>query len=189
MEGYLAEIRYFAPNFAPRYWMLCQGQLLAIATNTALFSLLGTTYGGDGRTTFGLPDFRGRTGVGTGQLAGGSFYSLGEITGTETVTLNSGQLPAHTHPVVSTNLTGNVVVRAVGDDGTVDVPSGTYFASANGANIYNAAADSTGGPMPVTLTGQPTIATSGGSQPHENRMPFLAINVVICTQGIFPSRN
>src|ERR1044071_8904078 len=143
MEGYLAEIRMFAATFSPKNWAYCQGQLLAIATNQALFSLLGTTYGGDGRTTFGLPDFRGRIATGTGQMAGGSFYSLGEITGTETVTLNSTQLPAHNHAVLSTALTGPVSVRAVGDDGATDNPAGAYFASANGANIYNANADST----------------------------------------------
>jgi microcystin-dependent protein len=189
MEGYLAEIRMFAPPFSPKYWAYCQGQLLAIATNQALFSLLGTTYGGDGRTTFGLPDFRGRIGTGTGQMAGGSYYSLGEITGTENVALVSSQLPAHNHNVVTTALTGPVSVKAVSDDGTVDNPAGAFFASANGANIYNPNADSTTGAWPIAVTGTPTIATTGGNQPHENRMPYLAMNIIICLQGIFPSRN
>lgn len=190
MEGYIAEIRMFAATFSPKNWAYCQGQLLAIATNQALFSLLGTTYGGDGRTTFGLPDFRSRIATGTGQLSGGSYYTLGQITGTETVALSSSQIPAHNHTVLNTALTGAVTVQAVADSGNTDSPGGNYFASANGgANIYNANNNAAGGAWPITVTGQPTIATTGGNQPHENRMPYLAMNIIICMYGIFPSRN
>lgn len=188
MEGYLAEIRFFAPNFAPRYWMLCQGQLLAIATNQALFSLLGTTYGGDGRTTFGLPDFRSRVPVGTGQGAGLSNYVLGQIGGSETVTLGIPQIPAHTHSVSNINLTANLTFSCYSDAGTTDNPVGNYYAIAPNS-IYNITPNAVMGANPVTVTGSASLGNTGGSQPHTNVMPSLGINTIICTQGIFPSRN
>jgi len=161
-----------AINFAPRGWMACQGQLMSISQNTALFSLLGTTYGGDGRTTFALPDLRGRTSM--GQSAG--TYPLGTQTGTEAVTLSVNELPGHTHMLSST-----VPVNTAA--GTTTSPTGGFFALAS--SQYGDSAD--GGNMAATLLNGKSDAT-GGSQPHENRMPYLVLNYFIATQGQFPIR-
>jgi microcystin-dependent protein len=172
MDPLLGEIRLMALNFPPRGWAFCQGQLMAISQNTALFSLLGTTYGGDGRTTFALPDLRGRTGMGQNPAT----YPLGTMTGTETVTLAPSAMPAHTHTLSST-------VPVSTTAGTATSPAGGFFAQA-GAQ-YGDSAD--GGNMAATLlNGSSTPA--GGSQPHENRMPFLVLNYCIALQGDFPIR-
>lgn len=176
-EGYIGEIRMFAGNFAPRGWMLCQGQLLPISTNTALFSLLGTTYGGDGRTTFALPDLRGRTPIGTGNGPALSPKTLGEIGGTETVTLIASQIPPHTHPLYVSSNTGstdtpasNEMIAAPANMGPNPVK--TYTASGNAVQLA---------PSSVGWN------TSSG-QPHDNMMPYTTINFIICTEGVFPSR-
>jgi microcystin-dependent protein len=178
MEGTIGEIRMFAGTFAPRNWAFCAGQLMAIAQNTALFSILGTTYGGNGQTTFALPDFRGRYAMGTGQGPGLTNRDLGEVAGTETVTLLQTQMPAHTHPIaVNQNL------------GTLSNPVNNYLAggqdaTANPIPTYaNAAGTGTGS---GNLNG---VSTVGGSQPHNNLPPYLGMNHIICLFGIFPSRN
>jgi microcystin-dependent protein len=173
MEGYLAQILFFAGNFAPRGWAFCQGQLLSIAQNTALFSLLGTTYGGNGQTTFALPDFRGRTAVGTGQGPGLSIISLGEVSGTETTTLNVNQLPAHTHALNAST--------AVGD---ASVPTNALLANTGALDKEYKAATTANTPMHTSA-----IGITGGSQPFSIRNPYLGMNYIICMEGIYPSRN
>jgi microcystin-dependent protein len=179
MEGYLAALMLFASNFAPRSWAFCQGQILSISQNTALFSLLGTTYGGNGQTTFALPDLRGRVAVGTGQGPGLSNVSLGEMSGEPTHTLITTEMPSHTH---------TITVRAVASAGTTNTPAaGNSLATLvdsrnNGLNVYSNAA-------PDTNLGSGTAGNTGGSQPHNNMQPYLGMNYIICLEGIFPSRN
>ncbi|MFN0216176.1 MAG: phage tail protein [Saprospiraceae bacterium] len=174
MEGTMASIMLFAADFAPKYWALCNGQILAINTNSALFSLLGTTYGGDGRTTFALPDFRGRTAIGSGNGAGRSGYVLGQKAGTPTVTLTTANLASHTHPATATLTATSAAPNT--DEGPGNILAGT--------NIYAAGANgSLGG-----VTAQPTGIT-GSSAPVDIQQPYLGMNYVICVQGIFPSRS
>ena len=168
-------------TFPPRGWLLCQGQLLAIQSNTALFALLGTQYGGDGRTTFALPDLRGRTHVGVGQGAGLSQYSQGAVTGTESVTLQSTEMPAHTHTV-------NPATMPVSSaPGSQTSPVNTYFAQAAGTPTPMQYGADTGGNMAADAVSGNSGLTGGGL-PHENRMPFLALEYCIATQGVFPQR-
>ena len=177
MDAFIGMIAMFGFNFPPRNWALCAGQLLPIAQNTALFSLLGTTYGGNGQTTFGLPDLRGRVPIGMGNGPGLSQRSLGEAGGTENVTLISTQMPAHNH-----------TMTASGDGPTQATASGASLASEvrGGVNpmpiIY-----ANGATTPVSMASATTQA--GGNQPHSNMQPYLAINYCIATQGIFPARN
>lgn len=180
-DPYLGTVTIFAGNFAPMSWKLCQGQLLSIAEYTALFSLLGTTYGGDGQTTFGLPDLRGRTAIHQGQGAGLSNYTLGEMGGTENTTMVSSQLPAHNH--ISMSITGN----PPGVSGTGNLSDPTNAVPANGGvSIYGTSGDGSG--MGVSNgTAQTPIA--GGSQPFNIISPILAMNYVIAVEGIYPSRN
>lgn len=180
MEGVLAYVTLFGGNFAPRSWAFCIGQIMPISQNTALFSLLGTTYGGNGTTTFGLPDLRGRAVVGAGQGPGLSPYSLGQLGGVETTTLNSNQLPAHLHVV---NVT---VTPASSTSATTNNPNnGIYAPEAGGALAYASAANAAEKPYPVPLNS----GITGGNQPFSNRNPFLALNYIICLQGVFPARN
>jgi microcystin-dependent protein len=179
MEGTIGEIRMFAGTFAPRGWAFCQSQLLAISQNTALFSILGTTYGGNGTTTFALPDFRGRTAVGTGQGPGLSNITLGEMAGTATQTLLSTQMPAHTHTG-----TANVVPTAaadgvLGSDATGRRMGPGTFYSASTDDLVNMAA------IPTNVT----IGIAGNSQPFSTMPPYLGMNYIICLQGIFPARD
>ena len=182
-EPFIAEIIMFGGNFAPRNWAYCDGQLLSVSSNTALFSLLGTTYGGDGRTTFGLPDLRGRTAIGPRQGPGLSNYRLGERGGVQSVTLTVAQMPSHGHTATATaTLSGT---NALGNSA---VPGGNTLASKGRTNIYSTNApdvDMHADSVNVTAS----VANTGGSQAHENRMPFLAINHIIALQGIYPSRN
>lgn len=166
----MATIVGFAGNFAPRSWATCSGQLLAISQNSALFSLLGTTYGGDGRTSFGLPDLRGRVAIGAGQGPGLSNYRLGQRGGLEVVTLNVLQIPSHTH----------TAAQKYSDAGAQNSPENGYPAPI-GQPIW---ANSATGNM-----GYATVGNTGGSQYHENRIPFLTIYMVICMFGTYPSRN
>ena len=169
----MATIIMFAGNFAPRNWAYCQGQILSISSNTALFSLLGTTYGGNGTTTFGLPDLRGRVPVGTGQGPGLANVSLGEVAGTTSVTLTINNLPAHNHLVNVPTSDGN---------GTSDEPNGNILAVGSDT-IYAAPSSATGS------YGGVTCGVTGGNQPLSIRTPYLGMNYVICLSGIFPSRN
>lgn len=180
MDGYIAEIRMFAGNFAPRNWAFCQGQLLSIAQNTALFSLLGTTYGGNGTTTFALPDLRGRTAIHPGQGPGLSSISLGEAAGVESRTLITSQIPAHTHVT-----TGTLAMGAKNGAGDSISPTGNYPAVVPGSNLYSTTQDAQMAP----LTGNITVNNTGGNQPISIRDPYLGMNYIICLFGIFPSRN
>lgn len=176
----MAEIRIFAGNFAPLSWAFCNGALLSIAENTALFSLLGTTYGGDGQVTFALPDLRGRIPVGTGQGGGLSSYDLGQVSGSEAVTLISINLPAHTHAA-----TGVYTPKAqISGAGTQSTPGGAYY-SISAADMYSSSHNNVGGPTAFNFP----LGISGGSEPHSNLMPYLAMNYIIAVEGIYPSRN
>ena len=181
-EGYIGEIRLFGGNFAPRNWAFCQGQLLPIAQNSALFSILGTQYGGDGRTTFALPDLRGRVAVGTGSGPGLTPRQQGQQGGAEQVTLNANQIPAHTHSATATAHGSNTV----GDQSS---PQNNYPAALSTdrgiPRPYGAAQDTQLGSAAV----QVQVQNVGGSQGHDNMQPWLALNYIICLQGIFPSRN
>ena len=184
MEGYIGEIRMFGGNFAPRNWAFCQGQTLSIASNSALFSILGVVYGGDGRTTFQLPDLRGRVAIQAGHGNGLSSYALGQKGGQETVTLTQQQMPSHNHTTTN-DLAAQVGVLE--DDGNTPDVAGHILSNAN-ESIYSsdAANAQLGG---VSVTGGVTVNNAGGGQSHENRMPFLAVNYIICLYGIFPSRS
>lgn len=181
--SYIGEIRQFGCNFAPRNWALCQGQLVAIASNTALFSILGTTYGGNGTTTFALPDLRGRTPIGQGQGPGLTPYTLGEQAGTETVTLITTEMPAHSHTTNTRNLPSN-------DAAYTNVPTTGYFVSR--FLYHTGSAGRAWRPAPLTsattLAAQ-TVSLAGGNQPHNNMQPYLGANFCICTAGVFPARN
>lgn len=182
MEGYLAEIRMFAGNFAPRGWMFCQGQLLSIAEWTAVFALVGTTYGGDGQVTFGLPDLRGRLPVGTGQGPGLPAVDLGEMGGTPATTLLTTQLPTHTHA-----LTATAVMACKSGAGNADAPTGSIFAGSATDENYAAPAEANGNMAPANISG--TIGVSGSSLPLSIMQPYLGLYHIFCVEGIFPSRN
>ncbi len=179
-EPFLASVDLWPCNFAPKGWAYCQGQLLPVSQNTALFSLIGNTYGGDGRTTFGLPDLRGRVPVGAGQGPGLSFYNLGQSSGTENVTLTINNMPQHTH-----NASGTVTPGAgTGKITTSGDPTSNYPAQTT-TTIYTGTNNAQMGQSPVTVTVQP----AGGSLPFPVIQPYLALNYIIALQGIFPSRN
>lgn len=166
---FIALIVQFGGNFAPRGWALCNGQILPIAQNTALFSILGTTYGGNGQTTFALPDMRSRVPVHPGQGPGLSSYDLGQAAGAESETLLATNMPAHSHTVSASS------------NPTSKNPSGNLPA-AFGTVAYGPTAD-------VQMSPQMITGPNGGSQPFEILQPYLAINFIICLEGIFPSRN
>lgn len=191
-EPFIGMIILVPYNFAPRGWAFCNGQLLSIAQNTALFSLLGTTYGGNGQTTFALPDLRGRVPVSSGQGPGLSSFVLGELGGTEAVTLLTTQMPAHTH----TMGLGTLAATANGANaaGNSRSPIGAVPAieAAGVTATYSTDALATTGAMragAVTLTGAPTAGAAGGGQPLPIQQPYLAVNFCIALEGIFPSRN
>lgn len=163
-------------NFPPRGYATCQGQILSIAQNTALFSLLGTTYGGNGQTTFALPDLRGRLPMGQGQGPGLSPRTLGEVSGTETVTLLVTQMPAHNH---------GFTLNAVSEAGDTSVPTGAYLANTGALDKEYKAS----GTVVAMNSGAGAVGASGGSQPHSNMPPYLVLNFYIALEGIFPSRN
>jgi microcystin-dependent protein len=175
-EPFIAEIRMFAGNFPPRGWAFCQGQILSIAQNTALFSLLGTTYGGNGQTTFALPDLRGRYPMQPGQGPGLTPRTLGEQGGTENVALIITQMPAHIHTFQGT------VNASIAEGGNDSIPTGKVPAA---GGTYNATADTTMANNMVTGN----IGVSGQGQPHNNMPPFTCINYIIALEGIYPSRN
>jgi microcystin-dependent protein len=175
-EPFLGEIRIVGFNFEPVGWAFCRGQLMSIAQNNALFALLGTQYGGDGQTTFALPDLQGRFAIHQGQGQGLSSRTIGEKAGTEDVTLAQNELPIHTHFANADNSLGGNLKSPVGAFWSYD-PSGQFgnyaVAPSSGNNAMNAAA----------------VSPVGGSQPHNNRQPFLGMNYIIALEGIFPSQN
>lgn len=167
---YIGEIRIFGGNFAPLGWALCDGQLLAIAQYDALFALIGTTYGGDGQTTFALPDLRGRAPLHMGQGPGLSNYVIGQAAGAEAATLTANQIPSHTH-----------LAAAQTAAGTQTGPTNAIWAAST-LNQFT--------PTPPTAAmSQGAVGAAGGNQPHENRMPYLAINFIIALEGIFPTQS
>jgi len=180
-KPFLGEVQIFAGNFAPRDWAFCDGQLLPIAQNTALFSLLGTTYGGDGRTTFGLPDLRGRAAMHPGRGPGLASRRLGEKVGTETVTLTTAQIPSHSH----TGTTSTTKIDLSTNVGTSDTSDGQHIGNHLGAFNEDATPDAKLG----GVTSGTTINNTGGGQPHNNMQPSTTVNYIIALQGTFPSRN
>lgn len=169
-DPFVAEIRIFPFNFAPRGWAWCDGQLLPLSQNTALFSLLGTTYGGDGKSNFALPDLQGRAPMHPGQGPGLSLHDLGETGGSETVTLLESEIPAHSHST-SVSLA----------DGTNQSPVGEKLATGVGIGQYAA-------PGVLTQLNPNTLTPAGGDQPHNNLMPYLTFYFCIALQGVFPPR-
>jgi microcystin-dependent protein len=181
MDPTLAEIRLFAGNFAPLSWAFCNGALLSIAENTALFSLLGTNFGGDGQVTFGLPDFRGRAAIGTGQGGGLSAYDLGQVAGTPSVTLLMTNLPAHTHAA-----TVNAATTA-----TTSSPANAYPATGNGVtsdNVQFQMGAFTGSHAGFMNPGMVQVGVTGSNSPVSVTNPYLGLNYIIAVEGIYPSR-
>jgi microcystin-dependent protein len=183
-EPFLGELKFISWNFPPKGWAFCNGTLLPINQNQALFSILGTTYGGDGRVTFGLPNLQGRTPM----HVGGNGITLGALGGSTTVTLNTQQLPAHNHALVADG-----AAAPSGGNTDTPAPAATKVLGASGGITNNP-------PVPFTAnmysTGngnstlaQPVITNTGGNQPHDNMSPYLVVNVIIALQGIFPSQN
>ena len=166
-QPYVGEIRMFAGNFAPAGWMFCEGQLLPISEYETLFNLIGTTYGGDGQSTFALPDLRGRI-----PLHFGNGFTLAETGGVETVTLTVSQIPAHSHPLLAT---GNLA--------TTTSPQGNVASKTSVANVAPYGTD-----QPTTPVSPSSISATGGSQPHNNFQPYLCVDFIISLFGIFPSQ-
>jgi microcystin-dependent protein len=173
-DPFVAEIRIFPFNFAPKGWAFCDGQLLPISQNTALFSLLGTTYGGDGKSTFKLPDLQGRAAMHPGQGPGLSLHDLGEQAGSETVTLLVSEIPAHSHTVGAQNVPlGGVAAPA---------PTVTFNRPASG-NLFCTTLN------PTVAMAPEAAGPAGGDQPHNNMQPYLTFNFCIALQGVFPPRS
>jgi microcystin-dependent protein len=168
-EPFIGEVRLFGGNFPPRGYALCNGQILSIAQNTALFAIIGTMYGGNGQTTFALPDLRGRVPVGAGQGPGLSPRTQGESFGNETVTLSANQIPLHGH--------------------AMQALSGAANAGQGPSTSLGAASASLYGSGPTQAMASGGVSSSGGSQPHNNMAPSLAVNFIIALEGVFPSRN
>jgi len=191
VEPFIGEVCTFGFNFCPRGYAAANGALLSIAQNTALFSLLGTTYGGNGQTTFALPDLRGRAGVSAGQGPGLSTVVLGEVGGSEQMTLTANQLPAHTH-AANTSVTVTAAARAVNGVGNTDSPSGNSLAMLTRQNLYSTAAPAVNmnaNAINTTASATTTVGVSGGNQPFDNRSPFLGLTYCVAVEGIFPPRN
>jgi len=170
MDPFVAEIRIFPFNFAPRGWAWCDGQLLPLSQNTALFSLLGTTYGGDGKSNFALPGLQGRAPMHPGQGPGLSLHDLGETGGSETVTLLESEIPSHSHSIVCSQA-----------DGLERNPPGQQLATGIGISQYQT-------PGPLTQLNPNALAPAGGDQPHNNLQPYLTFYFCIALQGVFPPR-
>ena len=169
MDPFIGEIRPAAFNFAPTGWALCQGQTIPISQNTALFSLLGTTYGGNGQTTFSLPNLQGRVALHNGQGPGLSSYDLGEVNGESSIVLNAAQMPLHSHNVTGSSAGANS-----------NSPTGRFPAVA-ARNCY--------GPNANGFMSPEAVIAQGAGQPHNNMQPYLVINYIIAMQGVFPQRN
>jgi microcystin-dependent protein len=172
-DPFVAEIRIFPFNFAPRGWAWCDGQLMPLSQNTALFSLLGTTYGGNGKSNFALPDLQGRVPMHPGQGPGLSLHDLGETGGSETVTLLESEIPAHSH-----------AMRATLDDGDLGAPAPTRILGKSGGGVIYTSSTASG----VVSMAPETLAPAGGDQPHNNLQPYLTFYFCIALQGVFPPR-
>lgn len=191
----------FAGNFAPRNWAICNGQTLTISENPALFSIIGTTYGGDGRTTFVLPDLRGRVPMGSGNGIGLSPRVIGRRYGSENVTLSEAQMPAHSHATETTISvsSGAAKLKASSEVGTTNVPLNNYLAKPanlgrNSVNMYESRADIEMASDAIEidasrLSGETTVNLAGGNSAHNNIQPSLVMNYIICVNGVYPSRS
>jgi microcystin-dependent protein len=172
MDPFVAEIRIFPFNFAPKGWAFCDGQILPLSQNTALFSLLGTTYGGDGKSNFALPNMQGNAPMHPGQGPGLSLHDLGETGGSETVSLLESEIPSHSHALSASN-----------SDGTDQAPAGEQLAGGvGGIALY-------GTPGALTALSGNALAPAGGDQPHNNMQPYLTLNFCIALQGVYPPRS
>jgi microcystin-dependent protein len=169
-DPFVAEIRIFPFNFAPHGWAFCDGQLLPLSQNTALFSLLGTTYGGDGKSTFGLPDLQGRAPMFWGQGPGLSLHDIGETGGSETVSLLESEIPGHAH-----------AAGVSAGDATDQAPAGSKLATGIAIGLYAT-------PAGLVSLSDNVLAPAGGDQPHNNMMPYLTLNFCIALQGVYPPR-
>jgi microcystin-dependent protein len=177
MEGTIGEVRFFAATFAPMYWAYCMGQLVAISSNTALFSILGTTFGGDGRVTFGLPDFRDAVAVGTGDQ-----FVLGEIGGSAVTQMTPANLPMHSH-----SFTGSVLLHCTAEPGNSDTPQNTYPATfADTGEMYSTGNN---GSLMAAMQQNLAIGNTGNSAPFSTQQPVLGLTAVVCMRGLFPVRN
>lgn len=178
MEGVIGYVTMFAGNFAPKSWAFCQGQIIQISSNTALFSILGTTYGGNGTTTFALPDCQGRQVVGAGNGPGLSPYALGQKGGTETITLTPNQMPAHTHALSIT-----ATPRGLDDAGNNESPENANYA------LSGTGYATTGGTAMKPYSAAVQMTNTGSDYPYEILPPYMALNYIICQYGVFPQRN
>lgn len=178
MEGVIGYVTMFAGNFAPKNWAFCQGQIINIASNTALFSILGTVYGGNGTTTFGLPDLQGRTIVGVGTGPGLSPYTLGQKGGAETVTLSQLQMPAHNHPLQVTT-----TPYSKDDTGNTSTPDGIF--AINGGGGYSGSSNVKMSPFQTAIE----MTSVGSDAAYETLPAYMGMNYVICMRGVFPARN
>lgn len=181
---YIGQIILFAGTFAPQGWQFCAGQLLAISTNEALFSILGTTYGGDGVNTFALPDLRGRVPFQQGQGLGRPNYVIGQVGGNTSVTLTQNQMPTHTHTVAAT-----ATINATKAPGAATSPKDAVLGGTSGTPIYAAAPDGTSTLNARATTTNVTIGVAGSNLPVSTQPPYLAMNYCICVEGLFPSQN
>lgn len=206
MEGMIGEIRLFGGNFSPRAWTYCAGQILAISSNTALFSILGTTYGGDGKVTFGIPDLRGRVAMGSGNGPGLTPRPLGQHGGATTTTLTTLTMPIHTHSVggggtVAISGSVNAEMKVNGTDGSLMDPTGNYLGFETAGNeFYSSAATSPStlnqaaitvntSDLQVHLPQGLQLGNTGSGIPYNNMQPYLGLAYIICVQGYYPSRN
>ncbi|MBL3658258.1 phage tail protein [Fulvivirga sediminis] len=198
MDGFISEIRYFGPNWAPRNWFPCDGRLLAISQFTAFYSLIGTLYGGDGRTTFALPDLRGRVPVGSGGGPGLTPRSNGQRGGIQSVTLNITEIPSHSHSATTSNPIANgatATVKVNNSASNTITPEGNYPGLSQAAPIYETSSNATMANDAVVISNisfnpiQTTIGLTGGNSSHENMQPWTCVLPIICYQGEYPSRN
>ncbi|RXK85967.1 phage tail protein [Filimonas effusa] len=201
MDGTVGEIRLFAGSFAPRSWAFCQAQTIQVRANTALYSIIGIMYGGDGTTTFKLPDFAGRVAVGVGQENGLSLYAPGQQGGTIAVTLAASDIPVHTHlatPTLASQGSGTATLNAV-NGATLSTPGGNYIGTDSNTNFFSNVTPAAPAPMAsasleVSNVVAPqitsvTLSAIGGNTPHNNLQPYLVMNFIICMFGVYPSRN
>ena len=183
MDPFIGEIIMFGGNFAPRGWALCEGQLLPLNQNQALFAILGTTYGGDGRTTFGLPDLRGRVPMGNGNGPGLTSRGLGQKSGAENVTLTTAQIPSHTHTASTTS-----TLKATSNSGNTNAPAGNVLANDGNDRIYRNEAPNVD-MSTAAIDSSTTLGNTGNGQAVNNMQPYQVVNFIIAVTGIFPSRN
>jgi len=190
-DYFIGEIRPFALNFAPRGWMICNGATLPIQRYTSLFALIGTYYGGNGTTTFQIPNIQSQVLLGTGQLTGGSQYVIGEAGGAANVTIDTTTMPGHTHNynVASAGAPANWAPNEIHQPNSTSYLSNLAAKNATGGNLFGFGYLPSPANVPNTQLGPNSIGITGGNQPHSNMAPFLTINYCIAVEGVFPARN